>query len=284
MRWREFQSLQRVSELGDRFLSYVDRGRGSPVVLLHGMPTWGYLWHRVMAELTGSHRVLVPDLLGFGFSDRRDRFDRSIARQAEAIDAWMERLGVERAAIVGHDLGGGVALRLAVFFPSRVERLCLLDAVAYDSWPIEAMLQLGYPVVDRRVSAPALASFLGVALRQGFAASPPAEVIEGLVAPYATEVGKLSLLRDAAALNTNLTTELTPLLPGVLVPALVLRGESDRLQTARVAERLAGDIPGARLARMPRARHYAVLERASEVAARLGAFLAERAGARDAAA
>jgi pimeloyl-ACP methyl ester carboxylesterase len=117
MNWREFQAKQRVMEIGDRFVSYIDEGSGDPIVLLHGIPTWGYLWQDLIPSLSGNHRVLVPDLLGFGYSDRSDRFDRSIARQAEMIDAWLEKLGVERASLVAHDIGGGVALRLAVFFP-----------------------------------------------------------------------------------------------------------------------------------------------------------------------
>ena len=121
MNWREFQSMQRVAEIGDRFVSYIDEGEGEAVVLIHGIPTWGYLWHRLIPVLAKENRVLAPDLPGFGYSDKSDRFDRSIARQAEMIDAWMERLGVERAHVVAHDIGGGVALRLATGFPRRVK-------------------------------------------------------------------------------------------------------------------------------------------------------------------
>src|SRR5262245_51996366 len=135
MHWREFQSLQLVVELGERFISYVDQGAGMPVLLLHGIPMWGYLWHGLLPPLAASYRVLIPDLLGFGYSDKRDCFDRSIARQVEMIDAWMEEMHVERAHIIGHDIGGGVALRLATLFPHRVARLCVLDTVCYDSWP-----------------------------------------------------------------------------------------------------------------------------------------------------
>ena len=80
MNWRNFQQLQKLVEIGDRFISYVDQGSGAPVVLLNGIPTWGYLWHQQITAMAASRRVLVPDLLGFGFSDKRDCFDRSIAR------------------------------------------------------------------------------------------------------------------------------------------------------------------------------------------------------------
>ncbi len=49
--WRAFQALQRVIAVGDHFFSYLEQGAGEPVILIHGIPTWGYLWHRVMATL-----------------------------------------------------------------------------------------------------------------------------------------------------------------------------------------------------------------------------------------
>jgi len=273
MNWREFQSMQRVAEIGDRFVSYADEGEGEPVILIHGIPTWGYLWHKLVPALAKQNRVLAPDLLGFGYSDKGDRFDRSIARQAELIDAWMEKIGVERAHVVAHDIGGGVGLRLATLFPRRVNRLCVMNTVAYDSWPIEMMLQLGHPESRRKLSASAAVKMLKQALKQGFATSPEDELLDGILAPYTTEVGKLSLIRDAAALNTNLTTEVTHLLPRVNAPTLVLWGEADVFQLVKYGERLAWDIPGARLVRIKNARHFVMLDQPDQVAEHVSAFL-----------
>ena len=273
MRWREFQSLQRVCVLGERFVSYVDQGAGDPVVLLHGMPTWGYLWHRLIPELAWRRRVLVPDLLGFGYSDKSDRFDRSIAVQAEMIVAWLNAVGIPRADFVGHDLGGGVALRLATLFPERVGRVTLISSVSYDSWPIEAMLQLGHPDMKRRLSASALTSLLRLGLRQGFAVAPPDELIEGLLAPYTTEVGKLSLIRNASAMDTNQTMAIAPLLTQVVAPALILWGTGDRFQPIKFGERLAFDIPGSRFVRVERARHFLMIDQPDKVAEELRGFL-----------
>ncbi len=276
MNWQEYQSMQRVAEVGERFVSYVDEGAGDATVLIHGIPTWGYLWHDLTPVLAKRYRVLVPDLIGFGYSDRSDRFDRSIARQAEMIDAWMEKIGVERANIVAHDIGGGVALRLATLFPHRVAKLCVMNTVCYDSWPIEAMLQLGHPETHRKLSAQAVTTMLKQALKGGFAASPEDEVLDGLLQPYTTEVGKLSLIRNAAALNTNLTVEITALLPKVAAPTLVLWGEDDVFQLVKYGERLARDIPQARLVRIRDARHFVMLDKPEEVAGHVSAFLEGR--------
>ncbi|MBI2876552.1 MAG: alpha/beta hydrolase [Candidatus Tectomicrobia bacterium] len=273
MNWREFQTLQRVVKLGDRFVSYVTEGSGDPVLLLHGIPTWGYLWHGLIPALAKTCRVFAPDLLGFGYSDKSDHFDRSIARQAEMIDAWMDKLGIERASIVGHDLGGGVALRLATLFPHRVTRLCVMNTVCYDSWPIEAMLQLGHPKAYHSLSAANTVATMRQALKQGFASSQNGELLEGLLAPYTTEVGKLSLIRNAAALNTNLTMEISPLLLQMAMPTLILWGEEDLFQPVKYGERLASDIPGARLIRIRGARHFVMFDRPDEVTEDLVMFL-----------
>ncbi|HZH78979.1 MAG TPA: alpha/beta hydrolase [Archangium sp.] len=274
MNWREYQARQRVVEMGQRFISYVDEGRGAPLVLVHGIPTWGFLWSGVLTALAMTHRVLIPDLLGYGYSDRREGFDRSISRQAEALDAWLDRLGVVDAAVVGHDIGGGVAQHLAIRFPRRVSRLCLMNSICYDSWPIELMVQLGHPGVARKLSARTVQRTLRLALKRGgFATAPPAGLLEGLLAPYATEVGKTSLVRDAAALNTNQTLELVPRLGHVAVPTRVVWGVDDTFQPVKWGERLAWEIPGAKLVRVEQARHFVMWDQPHAVMTALDEFL-----------
>ncbi len=274
MNWRDYQSRQRVVELGYRFISYVDEGRGAPLVLLHGIPTWGFLWSGLLSALAMTHRVLIPDLLGYGYSDRREGFDRSIARQAEALDAWMDRLGVRDAVVVGHDVGGGVAQHLAIRFPQRVSKLCLMDSICFDAWPLEVMVQLGHPGVARRLSAQAVQRTLKVAMRRsGFATTPPEGVVEGLLAPYGTEVGKTSLVRDAVALDTNQTLELVPRLMHVAVPTRVVWGVDDAFLPVKWGERLVWEIPGAKLVRVEHARHFLMWDQPHAVMTALYAFL-----------
>jgi pimeloyl-ACP methyl ester carboxylesterase len=273
MIWREYQRLQLVSRVNDRFVSYVEAGDGPPLILLHGIPVWGYLWHGIYPELARTHRVLIPDLPGFGFSDKADCFDRSIACQAHMIDTWLGQLGISRATIIGHDIGGGVALRMATLFPERVGRLIVMNSVCYDSWPIELMLQFGHPDAHRKLSASFAVRLLRQALKRGFASSIHPDILTGFLAPYTTEVGKLSLIRNAAALNTNLTMEIIHLLPGISIPTLVLWGEDDRFQPVHYAERLAKDIHGSRLVRVKDARHFVMWDQPNLVTKHLLEFV-----------
>ena len=276
MDWKQFQAMQKVAEIGERFVSYVDEGAGEPVILIHGIPTWGYLWHRLVPVLSEQNRVLAPDLIGFGYSDKSDNFDRSIARQTEMIDALMEKMGIEQANIVAHDIGGGVVLRLATLYPHRVNKLCVMNSVSYDSWAIEAMIQLGHPSAYYMASASTTVATLRQMLKQGFAETPDDEVLDGIFAPYSTEVGKLSLIRNATALNTNLTTEITHLLHKIEAKTLILWGVEDKFQLLKFGKRLSDDIPNAKLIQIKDAGHFVMLDQPEEVADHVFSFLAEK--------
>jgi haloalkane dehalogenase len=230
-------------------MAYTDVGAGEPVLLLHGIPTWSFLYADVIPLLEPHCRVLAPDFLGHGWSDRRDRFDRSLPAQTDAILALLDVLGLERVTVVGHDTGGGVGLMLAIEHPERVARLVLSNVVAYDSWPIGDMIALSDPAWrDKPVQE--VVDFVAGGLPDGIhhAERLTAEFRAGIVAPYADEEGKISLIRNASALNTNHTMALVDRHREIAAPTLVLWGRHDPWQTIRDGERLAEEIPGAQFA------------------------------------
>ncbi len=238
-------------------VAYTDTGEGEPVILLHGIPTWSFLYREVIPILAHEHRVLAPDLLGHGYSDRRDRFDRSLRAQTAMILRFMDALGIERATIVGHDTGGGVALILGIEHPDRVKRLVLSNIVAYDSWPVDDMVSLGDPNWRKKTAAE-VAAFVASGFGDGL--HNPDRLTEeferGIVAPYADEEGKISLIRNASALNTNHTMALVDRHKDIAAPTLVLWGVRDPMQTITDGERLAREIPNARLKRMENSSHW----------------------------
>jgi pimeloyl-ACP methyl ester carboxylesterase len=279
MRHQDFAARQRTLWLdGLSYLrlkvAYTDLGQGEPVILLHGIPTWSYLYHEVIPLLAPEVRVLAPDFLGHGHSDRRDRFDRSLRAQTRMILAFMDALGLERATIVGHDTGGGVALIMGIEHPERVERLVLSNVVAYDSWPIDDMIALGNPNW-RSKSPKEVADFVAGGLPDGLhnPASLTDEFRAGIVAPYSDEEGKISLIRNASALNTNHTTALVDRHKEIAASTLVLWGVHDPWQTIRDGERLAREIPGARLVRLENASHWLQQDAPAEFAREVAAFV-----------
>jgi haloalkane dehalogenase len=238
-------------------VALTDSGQGEPLILLHGIPTWSYLYNDVIPLLAPQMRVIAPDFLGHGYSDRRDFFDRSLLAQTAMILRLMDHLEIERAHFVGHDTGGGVSLIMAIEHPERVGRLVLTNAVAYDSWPIDDMIALGNPSWRGR-TPDEVADFLASGLPDGIYNDErlTPEFINGIVAPYRDEEGKISIIRNASALNTNHTTMLVERHGQIKASTLCLWGVHDPWQTIGDGERLAIEIPSARLVRVENASHW----------------------------
>lgn len=238
-------------------VAWTDIGDGPPVILLHGIPTWSFLYNEVIPLLADGLRVIAPDFLGHGYSDRRDFFDRSLVAQTKMILRFTDHLGLDKASFVGHDTGGGVSLILGIDHPARVDNLVLTNVVAYDSWPIDDMIALGNP--NWRSKSPReVADFLASGLPDGLynrdRLTPAFR--EGIVAPYSDEEGKISMIRNASSLNTNHTTMLVAKHGQISSRTLCLWGVHDPWQTIQDGERLSQEIPGAKLVRIENASHW----------------------------
>jgi pimeloyl-ACP methyl ester carboxylesterase len=101
-------------------------GQGAALLLIHGIGDCSDTWRNVIPELSRDHRVIAPDLLGHGRSDK-PRADYSVAAYANAMRDLLSVLDVERVTVVGHSLGGGVAMQFAYQYPERCERLVLVS-------------------------------------------------------------------------------------------------------------------------------------------------------------
>lgn len=274
--WKDYRNDQKSLSMGETFISYNEYGNNSKetLICLHGIPTWGYIYHDLAKKLADNYHILVPDLLGFGFSDKRDNFDRAIDKQAAYIIQWMNELQIEKASIIGHDIGGGVAQRMVTSHPHRVHKLCLMNSVSYDSWPVELIIQLGHPAA-KKLSPKLVTGFLKQALKAGFHISPSKELLDGMLAPWTTDEGLTSLVRNASSLNTNHTTEIMSLLPEISVPTLIIWGKEDKFQQVSYGRRLNQDIPHSKLVEVEDARHWIMLDRPELVFNELKIFLEE---------
>lgn len=123
-------------------LVYADLGTGEPVLLLHGFPSSSETWRELAPALARRFRVIVPDLLGHGRSERPLHAALDLRAQARYVGELLEHLGVGRLAIVGHAHGGGIAQLLALE-GLDVGAMVLVSSVAFDAWPVESTRDLG---------------------------------------------------------------------------------------------------------------------------------------------
>jgi len=271
--WTDTQDSQHVTVDGhDLEVAYRDSGAGDPVVCLHGIPTNSFLWRDVIGPIEAERRVIAPDMIGYGNSSMYDGFDRSLRAQEVAIEALLDALDLGTVTLVGHDLGGGIFLRYAAHNPGAVDKLVLSNSVAYDSWPIKTITDLGLPETARETSVEELQGMLDGLMRDTlYGEDASEEFIDGMKAPWASEEGVTSLVRNASATNTSHTTEVDP--ADVTAETLLLWGAEDEFQPIRWAERLAGDIADAELVGLDRANHWVTEDRPEAYRDHLAEFL-----------
>ena len=225
-------------------LAHLDEGDGPPVVMWHGEPTWSFLWRKVLpAVRDAGHRVICPDLPGFGRSDKPIDIDwYSYDRHTAAGAALLEELDIRDATFVVHDWGGPIGLRLAVEHPERVARLVVLDTGLFTGeQPMSEAWKAFRDFVERTEDLP-----VGMLVRGGCKTDPGDEVIEGYDIPFPTPESKAG----ARAFPLQLPT--TPDSPGAAEgrrvrdalqddgrPALVLWADSDPIIPVKAGEAFA---------------------------------------------
>lgn len=261
-----------------------EHGEGPPVVLLHGFPQTGECWRLVAPRLAERHRVIVPDLPGFGRSGRPLAYDA--ATVAGVLAAFMDAVEAPKAAVVGHDWGGSLAFALALAAPERVTRLVVTNA------PFRRLdLRRGFhfvlfnipvlPEVAFRVAGKHLVAF---ALR---AASGRKEVFDDeAVRPYQEAYARPENVSSALAYyrtitRTMIARRLRPRRPGepakrpraIEVPTLIVWGMRDPVLPPSLLEGIERDIPGARIVRLEECGHFVPEEGPDDLAGEIDAFL-----------
>src|SRR5690606_24670254 len=186
-------------DVGGKRLYYYATGRRGlepPVVLLHGFASSSHLWAGIAPLLSHQRRVVVMDLLGHGRSDRPEDHPVNLRGHADRVLQLLDLLHVERACIVGHDVGGAVAQLLAVRHPERVAQLGLVCSVGYDEWPPrEFRIARAMLPVTRNLPAAWLLGLLRREMQRGYTEPVrAARSVELYLRPFAGEEGRDVLL------------------------------------------------------------------------------------------
>jgi haloalkane dehalogenase len=249
-----------------------------PVWFMHGEPTWGYLWRKVMAPVAAAgHRCIAPDLPGFGRSDKPAElswysYDRHTAHMA----ALLEHLDLHGATMVVHDWGGPIGMRLFVEHPGRFERLVVLDTGFFtgeqrmtDAW------KAFRDFTERTEDLP-----VGFLVQGACASELPAEVVAAYEAPFPTAAHK------AGARAFPLMLPTSPDMPGAAEgravrdamaadrrPKLVLWGAEDPIIPPAAGERLAELIGAPAPELLPGASHFLQEDAGTAIGERLAAWL-----------
>ena len=257
-------------------IAFQDVGQGSPVILIHGIPTSSYMWREIIPPLSARYRVVAPDLLNFGRSDKPATADVSINAQAHLIAKLMDSLGIRRADVVSHDIGGGVAQVLTVSYPEKVDKLVLIDSVCFDSWPIPEFMPLQEDGAEARMTVEQFIEMMRGFMPLGVhdKTSMPEEVVNAYLEPWAGEGGKRAFFRNLRRLNKEYTLAIADELKTLRHRTLVMWGDKDPFQKPVYAPKLAGAIPNADLVWIKDTGHWLIEEKPKEIGGNIISFLA----------
>jgi 2-hydroxymuconate-semialdehyde hydrolase len=262
-------------EIADARIWTVELGAGPPLVFVHGVPTTSYLWRNVQRALAPRYRTLAIDLPPLGASRGVDH-DLSLARQADRLAAWADALGLQRFTLVAHDVGGGVAHHFVADHRHRLDRLVLVDAVAFaEHWPVPIIDLLCVPGVGE------LASLLGPhaalftqQVRRGL--SDPARLADCTLSrwyePFAAPGARLRFLAFVRAFDPAAVEAALARCALDAPPTLVVWGDGDRFQPLAAGERLHRTLRGSTLQVLP-AGHFLPEEAHDPLAAAIDRFL-----------
>jgi pimeloyl-ACP methyl ester carboxylesterase len=255
--------------LGEVSVVLDDEGQGDSVLLMHGFPTTRLLWKGVAPALVkDGFRVIAPDLVGYGSSQCPSTLEPDMASQAGWMLGLLDALGVERAAIVAHDVGSAAAQLLVARAPDRVRGLVVMDGVHADSWAMDAVAGIQAWEEPSRLFRVLVRQVRGSPVRL------TEETVREVLGPYQGEEGGAKLIRAARALHPQQTVEIMPALRERRVPALVIWGEHDAYLGVEAVGRPLAELLGAELVVLSGG-HFLPLDCPGEVATAVGRFLAQ---------
>jgi len=232
----------------DRFsLYYAQSGNGDPLILLHGGGTWHYTYRHNLGTLSRHFRVIAPDMPGHGFTRPVDRVRRyNMATIIKTLRGLMDRLGIEKADLLGHSWGGGWAIHFAKAFPDRVRRLVLIDSSGLNPRERPEWELLKLPVIGRILARMVTRNSVRKGLKAAFhdSAHVTPEMVEAVYTPLT--IPSVRFAQHSFSRHLDWTRTET-ILPQLRLPVLVLWGREDRYIPVAYGSKMADLLPDSRL-------------------------------------
>jgi cis-3-alkyl-4-acyloxetan-2-one decarboxylase len=250
---------------------YLDEGRGDPVVMVHGNPTWSFYFRNLVKGLSSNYRVIVPDHMGCGMSDKpgEDQYDFRLSSRIHDLEFLLDQLGLNKSiTLILHDWGGAIGLGYALRHPDRISRIILMNTAAFFP-PNRKKLPLRLQMLKRFRTIARIAVLGGNLFSRSALVMAPRKTLDrkvkkGLCAPYNCWSNRLSTLKfveDIPLLPSDpsyplllwLDHHLLQLSP---IPMLILWGMHDFVFDSDYLKEWQHRFPQAQIRRYPEAGHY----------------------------
>ncbi|MDZ7620009.1 MAG: alpha/beta fold hydrolase [Patescibacteria group bacterium] len=266
---------------------YVDEGQGSPLLLVHGNPTWSFYWRELIRQLRDEYRLVAPDHLGCGLSQKPTtaEYPFTLARRVSDLCALIEGLDLRGITLVAHDWGGAIGLGAAVAMPERFARLVLLNTAAFPSNRCPWRIRVCRTPVLGRLAVQGLNLFARsatiMALHRRSRLSRAARA--GLLAPYDSWRNRTAVYQFVHDIPLSRShpsyATLAAIEAGLAqlrhLPTMLIWGMHDWCFTPHFLDRFREIFPAAEVVPMEDAGHYVVEEAPAAIVERLRPFLSQ---------
>ncbi|MBE0671657.1 MAG: alpha/beta hydrolase [Anaerolineales bacterium] len=237
-------------------LSYERHGTGTPLVLIHGFPLDLSIWDSIVPLLESDFDLIIPDLRGFGESSTVDT-PYTMLDFANDIAGLLDFLGVEKAFLAGHSMGGYVALAFAREYPDRVNGLALVSSQAADDAPERkaGRYKTAKDVLEKGVDV------VAESMTPKLSANEKVQEFANLLMKAQSKAGVIGALKAMAERE-----DFTSILPEFNFPVLLIHGDADALIPIDRAKEIKSVLPAAQLIKLKKAGHMPMMEFPKETA------------------
>jgi 4,5:9,10-diseco-3-hydroxy-5,9,17-trioxoandrosta-1(10),2-diene-4-oate hydrolase len=257
----------RYVQAGSILTRYWTLGRtGSPVILIHGLGASADIWMKNIDILAQRHRVYVPDVVGFGLSEKPEDL-RTPFYFTQFINEFMTSLEIKRAVLIGHSLGGGIALQYTIQHPDKVEKLVVADGAGLGREVIYTLKLMSLPLIGELMSYP---TRFGVSMFFKLAVRNPGIITDNIIDTYydlfrlpGARRFLLQVVRSIVTLQGGRKDLLRPVLANlhtITAPTLIVWGRQDRVLPLKHAYVAREHIPNAKLHIIENCGHITNLE------------------------
>jgi len=274
-------------DLDGHKLHYLDEGSGPAVIMVHGNPSWSLYWRRLVAELSADHRVIVPDHIGMGLSDKPgdDAYAYTLGSRVDDLTRLVDHLGLDDVTVIAHDWGGMISMAWAARHAERVKRLVMLNTAAFHNpkglkLPPSVWLVRNTPVGALLVRG--FNAFSWGATRTCVTRKPMSKSLAAAyTAPYANWSERIATLRFVQDIplrkgdpGFDIVSETSERLDRFSeTPTLLIWGEKDFVFDLAFLEEWERRFPHARVVRYPDCGHYVLEDAPDEIAAEVRSFV-----------
>lgn len=266
-------------------LHYLDEGpENAPVLIaVHGNPTWSFYWRRLIDAFAGEYRVVVPDHIGCGLSDKPQDWSYRLGDHVDNLCALVSKLDLDNIHLMVHDWGGAIGMGMAARLPGRIKKIIVTNTAAFRSQEIPLSIATCRIPIFGSLAVRGFNAFAGVATWRASAVGLDARVKRGLLLPYDSWKNRIATLRfvediplksDHPSYQTLCDVE-SGLEQFTNTPMIIFWGNDDFCFTPNFRKEWERRFPGAEVHQWDDVGHYVMEDAPDRVLTRLKPWLAE---------